>query len=157
MNHNKTKQSTRRKGMKIVVMGGLGFIGSHLSRTLLQDGYRVRIFDKLYASKELVQDIVRNVEIIEGDVERVEDVLQCLEGVDIAINLIHTTIPGSSMQDPAHDVESNVVSCARWLSRLKETRLKRLIYISSGGTVYGVPLYICTPSPQTIPPIGRTG
>ena len=45
------------------------------------------------------------------------------------------------MQDPAHDVESNVVSCARWLSRLKETRLKRLIYISSGGTVYGVPLY----------------
>jgi len=127
--------------MKIVVMGGLGFIGSHLSRALLKDNYRVRIFDKLYASRNLIHDIEQHVEIIEGDVERVEDVLQCLEDADMAINLIHTTVPGSSMEDPAYDVLSNVVSCTRWLSRLNETDLKRLIYISSGGTVYGVPLY----------------
>jgi len=127
--------------MKLVVMGGLGFIGSHLSRALLAENYQVRIFDKLYTSRNLIHDIEQHVEIIEGDVERVEDVLQCLEDVDIAINLIHTTVPGSSMADPAQDVLSNVVSCTRWLSRLKETDLKRLIYISSGGTVYGVPLY----------------
>ena len=127
--------------MKIVVMGGLGFIGSHLSRALLKDNYRVRIFDKLYASRNLIHDIEQHVEIIEGDVERVEDVLQCLEDADMAINLIHTTVPGSSMEDPAYDVLSNVVSCTRWLSRLNETDLKRLIYISSGGTVYGIPQY----------------
>lgn len=127
--------------MKIVVMGGLGFIGSHLSRALLGENYQVRIFDKLYTSRNLIHDIEQYVEIIEGDVERVEDVLQCLEDVDIAINLIHTTVPGSSMEDPAHDALSNVVSSTRWLSRLNETDLKRLIYISSGGTVYGVPLY----------------
>lgn len=141
MRRKETESHTREQTLQIVVMGGLGFIGSHLSRALLQNGCRVRIFDKLYASRDLIHDIEQNVEIIEGDVERVEDVLQCLKGADIAINLIHTTVPGSSMQDPVHDVESNVVSCARWLSRLNETRLKRLIYISSGGTIYGVPLY----------------
>jgi len=121
-------------------MGGLGFIGSHLCRALIQEGYEVRIFDKLYASRHLVSDIEQRVQIVEGDAERAEDVLESLEGVDVAINLIHTTVPGSSMQDPGHDLLSNVVPCTKWLARLKEMDLTRLIYISSGGTVYGVPI-----------------
>src|SRR5262249_18386186 len=48
-------------------------------------------------------------------------------------------VPGSSMKDSAYDIASNVVASARWLSRLSETNIKRLIYFSSGGTVYGVP------------------
>jgi UDP-glucose 4-epimerase len=43
------------------------------------------------------------------------------------------------MNDPAFDVESNVVSSVRWLSRLSETSIRRLIFVSSGGTVYGLP------------------
>ncbi|MFX0197452.1 MAG: NAD-dependent epimerase/dehydratase family protein [Candidatus Hodarchaeota archaeon] len=122
-----------------VVLGGLGFIGSHLSRALLGLGYRVRIFDKLYASDELIEDIKCQVEIVEGDFEKSKDVVDVLIDAPICFHLIHSTVPGLSMQDPAYDVQSNVLSSVRWISQLHRTSLKKLIYISSGGTVYGLP------------------
>ncbi|MEI6153853.1 MAG: NAD-dependent epimerase/dehydratase family protein [Deltaproteobacteria bacterium] len=131
--------SRTNESLKILVMGGLGFIGSHLSRLLLQEGYQVRVFDKLYGSRNLIADIQNKIEIEEGDAERPEDILRALIDIDIAIDLIHTTVPGASMSDPSYDVQTNVVSHASWLSLLKKSRLKRMIYISSGGTVYGIP------------------
>jgi len=128
-----------KNNAKILVMGGLGFIGSHLCRFLLAEGHFVRIFDKLYGSRKLISGIQDKVEIFEGDAEKPEDVLSALENIEIAIHLIHTTVPGSSMQNPAYDIESNVTANSKWLSRLGETGLKRIIYISSGGTVYGQP------------------
>ena len=89
------------KKLRILVMGGLGFIGSHLSRLLLHEGYQVRIFDKLYSSHNLITDIQKKIEIEEGDAERPEDVLRSLRDIDIAVDLIHTTVPGVSMQDPS--------------------------------------------------------
>jgi UDP-glucose 4-epimerase len=127
----------------ILVMGGLGFIGSHLSRALIKEGHRVRIFDKLYNTLYRVSDILDQVEILQGDIQRSQDVLAACRDVDIAVDLVHTTVPGSSMKDPGYDIESNVVAHARWLSRIGETSISKIIYISSGGTVYGIP--------QTIP------
>jgi UDP-glucose 4-epimerase len=124
---------------RVLVLGGLGFIGSHLSRLLVTEGHRVRIFDKLYGSRDLVADIQGEIEIEEGDAERPEDILRALRDIDVAIDFIHTTVPGVSMNDPSYDVQTNVVPHAGWLSRLNQTGLRRLIYISSGGTVYGVP------------------
>jgi len=124
----------------ILIMGGLGFIGSHLCRALLREGYRVRIFDKLCADLYLVSDIVDQVEVFQGDMQRPQDVLAALRDVDTAVDLVHTTVPGSSMKDPVYDVESNVGAHVKWLSRLGETKLCKLIYISSGGTVYGLPI-----------------
>ena len=123
----------------VVILGGLGFIGSHLARALVRNGFHVRIFDKLYASRELIKDIESSVKVIEGDVERPQDVLSALTGAEICFHLIHTTVPGSSMEDPGFDVQSNVVSSARWMCQLKQTSLRRLFYVSSGGTVYGIP------------------
>jgi UDP-glucose 4-epimerase len=127
------------KRERILVMGGLGFIGSHLSRLLLEKGYQVRIFDKLYGSYNLIADIQDRVEIEEGDAERPEDILRSLSDINVAVDLIHTTVPGVSMLDPSYDVQTNVVSHTNWLPLLHHTRLKKIIYISSGGTVYGIP------------------
>jgi len=120
-------------------LGGLGFLGSHVCRALVVRGYAVRIFDKLYALRHLVEDFEDKVEIIEGDIARPDDVLSTIAEAGTVINLVHTTVPGSSMKDPAYDVSSNVVATARWLARLHETKVRRLFYVSSGGTVYGNP------------------
>lgn len=124
---------------RVVVLGGLGFMGSHLCRALVARGYAVRAFDKLYASRELVADFEGAMEIVEGDVARAQDVVEASADAGVLVHLVHTTVPGSSMEDPAHDITSNVVSSANWLRRLGETGVRRLIFVSSGGTVYGVP------------------
>jgi UDP-glucose 4-epimerase len=130
---------TEKGYARVLVMGGLGFIGSHLSRALLSAGYRVRIFDKLYNSRQLIADIQDEVEVEEGDMGKLEDVLASLKETDIVVGLIHTTVPASSMEDPAYDVYSNVGSYVKWLAALRGTEVKRIIYVSSGGTVYGIP------------------
>lgn len=124
---------------RVAVLGGCGFIGSHTCRALAGAGHPVRIFDKVYAQRRLVEDLGDRVEIVEGDIARPDDVLAALEGAETVVNLVHTTVPGSSMLDPAYDVESNVVASVRWLSRLPGTGVRRIIFVSSGGTVYGPP------------------
>jgi UDP-glucose 4-epimerase len=120
-------------------MGGLGFIGSHLSRLLLRSGHNVRIFDRLHGSRNLIADIETEVDVQEGDAEKPGDVLRSMKDIDVAVDLIHTTVPGASMDNSSYDISSNVVAHAKWLSRIGETELKRIIYVSSGGTVYGIP------------------
>ncbi|HEX8775570.1 MAG TPA: NAD-dependent epimerase/dehydratase family protein [Pyrinomonadaceae bacterium] len=124
---------------RVVVLGGLGFMGSHICRELLARGYPVRIFDRLYALRTLVEDIEDALEIVEGDMALTDDVMNVISEADTVIHLVHTTVPGSSMKDPAYDLSSNVVASVGWLSRLHETKVRRLIYVSSGGTVYGPP------------------
>jgi len=136
---NRRDGSYKGGQQRVLVMGGMGFIGSHLSRLLLHEGYSVRIFDKLFGSRSLIADIERKIEIDEGDADRPEDILRALRDIDIAVDFIHSTVPGVSMKDPAYDVQSNVVSHAAWLSQLNKTKLRRIIYVSSGGTVYGIP------------------
>lgn len=126
-------------GGRIVVLGGLGFMGSHICRALVGRGDEVRVFDKLYASRELIGDIEPRIEIVEGDISRANDVVDAIADADTIIHLVHTTVPGSSMADPAFDITSNVVASVGWLSRLRETKVRRILYVSSGGTVYGVP------------------
>src|SRR5215217_3175440 len=91
----------------VVVLGGLGFMGSHISRALVRRGERVRIFDRLYASHALVADLEPQVEIVEGDINRAGDVIEAVADADTVIHLVHTTVPGSSMADPAFDITSN--------------------------------------------------
>lgn len=140
-----------------VVLGGCGFIGSHLCRALVREGRRVRVFDKLYAGRKLIRDLGGEVELVEGDIARAGDVLAALEGAETVFHLVHTTVPGSSMADPSYDVESNVAASARWLSRLGETGVRRLVFFSSGGTVYGVPRAVPIDESHPTDPISSYG
>ena len=124
---------------KFVVLGGGGFIGSHLCRALVSEGRRVRVFDKLYGDRNLIRNPAGEIEVIEGDAARADDVLAALEGAETVFHLVHTTVPGSSMADPSYDVESNVAASVRWLSQIGKTSVRRIVFISSGGTVYGKP------------------
>jgi UDP-glucose 4-epimerase len=142
---------------RVVVLGGLGFMGSHLCRALLARGHAVRVFDRLYASRELVGDVEGDLEIVEGDVARAQDVIDVSADADVLIHLVHTTVPGSSMDDPAYDLTSNVVTSVNWLRRLAETRVRRLIFASSGGTVYGVPRTVPIDEEHPTDPISSYG
>ena len=146
-----------RQPERISILGGLGFMGSHICRELVQRGYFVRIFDKLNASHQLISDFEGSVEIFGGDVARPEDVLAAVADTDTLINLIHTTVPGSSMNDPSYDVTSNVAATANWLKQLGTTRVRKIFYFSSGGTVYGDPESIPITEDHPTNPINSYG
>ena len=153
---NNTPQSDAGRE-RVVVLGGLGFIGSHLSRSLNKHGYAVRIFDRPGVSRELIKDCERDVEIVAGDISQPQEVIDALESAAILINLVHTTVPGSSMKDPVHDIVSNVAGTVRWLQRLGETSLRKIVYFSSGGTVYGKPEQVPIPEDHPTNPLNSYG
>lgn len=126
--------------MKCLVLGGRGFIGSHLVDALLARDHFVRCFDRPHI--ELLGDphISRpNFELYEGDVISEADVSEALVGCDVCFHLVSTTLPKSSNADPVYDVESNVLGTVRLLTHAVKSGLKKVIFVSSGGTVYGVP------------------
>jgi UDP-glucose 4-epimerase len=65
-----------------------------------------------------------------------------LDGIDPVIHLISTTLPKSSNDDPIFDVQSNVVSTLRLCDFAVDAGVRRIVFISSGGTVYGVPRHL---------------
>ena len=126
--------------MRCLVIGGRGFIGSHLVDALLARGYRVRCFDRpnvLSLSNRLVDN--ENFELFEGDLASENDAADALADCEVCFHLACTTLPKSSNLDPVFDVESNVIGTIRLLTHAKNSGLRKIIFVSSGGTVYGVP------------------
>lgn len=126
--------------MKYIVFGGGGFIGSHIADKLLQAGHSLRIFERprvpLYRKFRDDED----VEWITGDILNLHDVTEAMQGVDAVFHLVSTTLPKNSNDDPIYDVQSNVVASLQILNVMVALKIPRIIFISSGGTVYGTPV-----------------
>lgn len=136
-------------GRCCLITGGLGFLGSHLADRLIAEGCRVRIVDRVRSSPRDRRGARRHVEIVEGALEDPSLLTQSLSGVDYVLHLAWSTVPKSSNDDPAFDVVSNVVASQRLWSACAAEGVSRVVFISSGGTVYGVPRII--PIPETHP------
>ncbi len=122
--------------MRALVLGGNGFIGSHVVDNLLSHGHTVRVFDRGVDSfrKPLAQ-----VDYRLASFDDVPALAEALEGVDVVYHLISTTVPSTSNKDAVYDVESNLVGTIRLLNLIRDSKVSRIVYLSSGGTVYGVP------------------
>jgi UDP-glucose 4-epimerase len=135
--------------MKCLVLGGGGFLGSHLCEALLAQGYAVRIFDRPNLLRFKSFQNTDAVEWVEGDFINREHVAQAVSGCDIIYHMISTTLPRSSNENPAYDVETNVIGTLHLLEAAQRNKIKKTIFVSSGGTVYGIPQEI--PIPETHP------
>jgi len=135
MSNNKNKT-----GPVCLILGGQGFIGSHLADALLEQGSTVKSFDRpQIKSVKGISERSGEMTLIEGDLLSARDIDCALEGVDVCYHLISTTLPGTSNLDPAYDVETNVVGTIRLLDAALRNRVKKIVFTSSGGTVYGIP------------------
>jgi UDP-glucose 4-epimerase len=125
--------------MKCLLLGGAGFIGAHLADELLRQGHQVRIFDKSqhFAPVELQSE--PRVQWHLGNFLDADALRSALDGVDVVFHLISLTLPKSSNDNPTFDVEANVVGTLRMLDLMRELKVPKLIFASSGGTVYGLP------------------
>lgn len=125
--------------MNVLILGGNGFIGSHLTDKLLAEGHAVRVFDKY---PERYRQPLPQVDYRFGDFGNRGLLAEALPSIDVVFHLINTSLPKTSNDDPAYDVQSNVIETLFMLEKCVELGVKKVIFISSGGTVYGRPLHL---------------
>lgn len=118
-----------KKKRQALLLGGAGFIGQYLSRRL-SDNYNIIIYDRFESS---------DFPTICGNFSSEDDFLRILDdySIDIVFHLVSTTVPKEDTSDIATELQDNVVPTLRLFEAIKKRPSCRLIFISSGGTIYG--------------------
>lgn len=122
--------------MRALVIGGSGFIGSHLVNALLAQGKKVRVFDR---APERFRATPTSVEFMQGEFGDSAMLAEALADVDQVFHLVSTMVPGTSNLDPVADIQGNLINTVRLLELMRAAGVKRMVFLSSGGTVYGIP------------------
>ena len=136
------------------MLGGCGFIGSYITDAMLEDGHQVRI---LSHTPEALRAPLADVEYHMGDVADQVAVDAALRGIDVVVHAVSTTVPGTSNNDPAGDVRGNLIACVQLLELMRKHGIPRIIYLSSGGTVYGNPEHCPVAEDAPLQPICSYG
>jgi UDP-glucose 4-epimerase len=118
---------------KCLVLGGGGFIGSNICRRLSAEGLSVTAFGR----RKGVAPLPREIAWFEGDFRDKLAVTSALQNHDIVIHLVHSTWPSTADADMAADIRDSVIPSVDLLDACVRSGVKRIIYFSSGGTVYG--------------------
>lgn len=140
--------------MRSLVIGGCGFIGSHIVDALLSKGQSVRVFDR---QPERHRPPLQRIDYMYGDFSDRMAVAEALTGIDVVYHAVSTTFPGTANLDPASDVQDNLVSTLRLLDLMRDVGTKKIVYLSSGGTIYGPPEITPTPESHPLRPINSYG
>lgn len=133
--------------LNILVTGGAGFIGSHLTDALIARGHRVRVLDLLVPqvhSNGAPQYLPKDAEFIHGDVCDPEIVERSLDGIDAVFHEAAEVGVGQSMYEIDRYVKANDMGTAVLLQTLVRTkhRLRKLI-VASSMSIYGEGAYTC--------------
>ena len=132
-------------------------MGSNLVEELLKAGYRVRVFDTPAASRTNLASVEARIEFCGGDFLNAQDLDAALREIDFVFHLVGTTLPADSNSRPSFDLQSNVIGTVGLLEACVRHRVTRLVFASSGGTVYGEPGKIPIPEDHPTDPLCSYG
>src|SRR6476646_1350865 len=136
-----------------IVLGGRGILGINLCRRLATAGYRVSAFGRHC----LFPGTLDQIEWHQGAFTDTTALATALETNDIVFHLLHATTPQSANLDMAGDLKQNVVSSVGLLDLSRSLGVKRVVFVSSGGTIYGPTNEIPTPETAATEPITAYG
>jgi len=120
----------------ILVLGGFGFIGSNIIEALLCTNlFNIIVFE----FKGVKSKFADHVKVFHGDFNSEEDLAEVFNNnkIDIVLHLITTTVPATSNDNIEYDVISNLVGTVRLLNTMVQHNALKVVFLSSGGTVYG--------------------
>jgi dTDP-glucose 4,6-dehydratase/UDP-glucose 4-epimerase len=148
-------------GKKVLITGGLGFIGSNLARRLVGAGAEVTIVDSLipqYGGNRFnVHDIRERVSVNITDVRDPHAMAQLIRGQDLLFNLAGQTSHVDSMQDPATDLEINAAAQLSILEACKKHNRGIKLVFASTRQLYGRPQYLPVDEKHPIHPVDVNG
>lgn len=129
---------------KVLVTGGAGFVGSHLTEALLNRGCEVTILDNL--SNGFIENISHllncsnKVDLIQGDIRDAETCVKAVEGADVVFHEAAQINPVLAVENPSHDFEINARGTLNMLEAAREKDVKKFIFASTN--VYANPKYL---------------
>ena len=127
---------------KVVIFGGGGFIGSSVADQLLNSGYSVRIFERSGVPVYRHFQEYEPMEWVTGDFNNNADIDRAIIGADLVCHLVSTTVPGTSAVNVTYDIQTNLIPSVHLLNAMQKEGIGRIIFISSGGAVYGPSRYL---------------
>jgi len=138
------------KIMKIMVTGGAGFIGSNVVDGYLKAGHQVIILDNLYSGK--MENINPDAKFYKEDIRygEIERIIESERPDIINHHAAQMSVP-ASVEDPVFDADVNIKGILNLLQSAVKYKIKKFIFISSGGAVYGEASQY--PTSEDYPPI----
>jgi len=135
--------------MRVLVIGGCGFIGSHIVDELIIAGHDISVVDH---SEEKFRPPVHGVTYYYEDILSIANIKEAIKKADVVLHTVSSTNPASSNTDPQADIQTNLLGMVQLLECMRELNKKRIIFLSSGGTVYGKPEILPIPENHTLNP-----
>lgn len=122
--------------MNICVTGGAGFIGSHIVDRLVEKGFNVTVIDNLSTGK--IENINKNAKFIELDInnEKIHEIFE-EEKFDVVYHQAAQMNVRFSVDNPKEDAVTNIIGSINLYEACKNSGVKKIIFASSGGTIYG--------------------
>lgn len=142
MTHNNFSILSR---MRCAVVGAGGFIGTNLCKAL--DG-RVSSL-RAFGRRKSFPDAFQSCEWISGDFSDSDALKSAISNCDVVFHLVNGTTPASANVDKEFDFKTNVIPTINFLEICRKNGVRRVIFVSSGGTIYGIPALL--PTPETAP------
>lgn len=119
--------------IKACILGGGGFIGTALARELAAHGHQVRIFGHPPRFPQALGDI----EVLVGSLHQRDLLYKAISDQDLVFHLVGNSTPATADKDRAEDLRQNVERSLALFEAAREGVFGRIVFISSGGTVYG--------------------
>ena len=138
--------------LRCVVLGASGFIGINLCERLRGRTTELRAF-----GRHRPADVLDAIAWIKGDFLNRETLSLAVRGADIVFHLVNATTPASANADMVNDLSQNVIGTLALLEICRAAGVKRVVFASSGGTIYGVPRRVPTPESEPCWPISAYG
>lgn len=125
--------------MNVILLGAAGFIGTNIVRALSKDDrHQITVVDRNKLHFQTLEDMnIPNLRIVQSDLTMDADYERLVEGQDIVYHLVSTTVPTTSNKAIAEELKGNVVLSANLFEACIHQNVKKIVFLSSGGTVYG--------------------
>jgi dTDP-L-rhamnose 4-epimerase len=136
--------------VRILITGGAGFIGTHLAKKLIKEGYEITIFDsfnpQIHGNKQTIADeLQKKVKLVVGDVRNKSVFYSALSGQDVVVHLAAETGTGQSMYEVERYEDVNIKGTSVLIDYLvnnKASQVKKVV-IASSRAIYGEGKYHC--------------
>lgn len=143
--------------MKILITGGAGFIASHLVDRLITDGHQVVVVDNLSAGRR--ENINPKAVFYEVDIcntGALEEVFKKEKPEMVDHHAAHVNVR-KSVEMPVYDATINILGSLNLCELSRKYNVKKIVYISTGGAVYGEPKDLPVPETCTVDPLSQYG